>query len=116
MILRTDRPAVLFTLLPGPDRKRPTHSYGYRLTFRTAEADASGCVMLWEVSGGRLDYQIALERDDGGGLRLHCSCADAVYRCESEGRHCKHIRGLVQIGCRDTAPLGIGASGFVARS
>jgi hypothetical protein len=113
MTFRSETPAVIFTLLPGPDRKRLIRPYGYRLTYRNPASDAAGCVMLWEVSGGRLSYQIALERDEGGGLRLHCSCADAIFRGESEGRPCKHVRGLLEIGQRDegsdSAPLGIGA-------
>jgi hypothetical protein len=113
MTLRTEPPVVLFTLLPGPDRKRVARPYGYRLTYRNPDADGIGCVMLWEVSGGRLHYQIALEREETGGLRLHCSCADAIYRCESEGRVCKHVRGLLDLGGHeagsDAAPLGIGA-------
>jgi hypothetical protein len=108
-----DAPTVLFTLLPGPDRKRVARPYGYRLTYRNPDDDAAGCVMLWEVSGGRLHYQIAMERDESGSLRLHCSCADAIFRCETEGRLCKHARGLLEIGGRDTgpevAPLSIGA-------
>jgi hypothetical protein len=51
--------------------------------------------MIWEVHGGRLGYQVALERDEAGALRLHCTCADAIFRAESEGRFCKHIRGLM---------------------
>jgi hypothetical protein len=54
--------------------------------------------MTWEVSGGRLTYQIALEEDEGGGLRWHCTCADTVFRAEAEGRFCKHVRGLLLIG------------------
>jgi hypothetical protein len=113
MTFRSESAAVLFIPLPGPDRKRLSRPYGYRLTYRNPDADASGCVLLWEVSGGRLHYQVALERDESGALRLHCSCADAVYRCESEGRFCKHVRGLLEIGTRDAGPdetrLGIGA-------
>ena len=113
MTFRSEPAAVLFTLLPGPDRKRQSRPYGYRLTYRNPDRDAAGCVMLWEVSGGRLHYQVALERDESGALRLHCSCADAIYRCESEGRFCKHVRGLLEIGQRDAGPdptaLGIGA-------
>jgi len=104
---------VLFTLLPGPGRKRAACTYSYRLTYRNSDADAVGCVFLWEVSGGRLPYQIALERAASGALRLHCSCADAVFRGDSEGRLCKHVRGLMQIGSRgaeaSALPLGIGA-------
>jgi hypothetical protein len=104
--------AVVFTLLPGPDRKRGTRPYGYRLTYRNPDAEAVGCVMLWEVCGGRLHYQVALERDQSGGLRFHCSCADAVFRGEPEGRFCKHVRGLLDIGrCGGTgpAPVSLGA-------
>jgi len=55
--------------------------------------------MLWEVLGGRLDYQIALERAESGDLRWHCTCADAVYRGEYDSRHvCKHVRGLKELG------------------
>jgi hypothetical protein len=85
---------VLFTLLPGPDRQREECTYCYRLTYRGSEA-GPGCVMLWEVLGGRQGYQIAVEREERGSLRLHCTCADAVYRAEEEGRPCKHIRGLL---------------------
>jgi hypothetical protein len=111
MTFRREPPVVLFTLLPGPDRKRLARPYGYRLTYRNPEPDAAGCVMLWEVSGGRLHYQVALERDEAGSLRLHCSCADAVFRGEAEGRPCKHVRGLLEIGTRDpgTSPLSLGA-------
>jgi hypothetical protein len=113
MTLRLDVTTVRFTILPGPDRKRLARPYSYRLTYRNPDAEAAGCVLLWEVSGGRLPYQIAMERDEGGGLRLHCSCADAIYRGESEGRPCKHVRGLLEIGSReppsDAAALGIGA-------
>jgi hypothetical protein len=86
---------VLFTLLPGPDRKRTEQTYCYRLTYRNPVDSEVGCVMTWEVSGGRLTYQIALERDRAGELHLHCTCADAVYRADEEGRQCKHLRGLL---------------------
>jgi hypothetical protein len=91
---------VVVTLLPGPDRKRVARPYAYRLTYRNPHAEAAGCVMLWEVDGGRLLYQVALERDESGAVRFHCSCADAVFRCEPEGRLCKHVRGLLDIGRR----------------
>ena len=113
MTFSSESVTVLFTLLPGPDRKRQARPYGYRLSYRNPDRDAAGCVMLWEVSGGRLCYQVALERDEAGALRLHCSCADAIYRGETEGRLCKHVRGLLDIGSRDAGPgpdaLGIGA-------
>jgi hypothetical protein len=89
---------ILFTLLPGPDRKRSRSRYGYRITYRNPDRDAVGCALTWEVSGGRLTYQIALERDAAGNLRLHCTCADAVFRAQEQGRFCKHVRGLLQFG------------------
>jgi hypothetical protein len=88
-------PVVLFTLLPGPSRKRTPHRYGYRLTYRAAEEGAVGCVLMWDVFGGRQAYQIALERNEAGTLHCHCTCADAVYRAENDGRFCKHVRGLL---------------------
>jgi hypothetical protein len=74
--------------------------YQYRVTYRNPTPGESGCVMTWEVSGGRLPYQIALERT-ADGLLWHCSCADAVYRGEDDPAHvCKHVRGLI-----DTLPV-----------
>jgi hypothetical protein len=55
-------------------------------------------VLAWEVSGGRSPYQIAVEREENGRLRLHCTCADAVFRAELEGRFCKHVLGFLQTG------------------
>lgn len=53
--------------------------------------------MTWEVSGGRLPYQVALERTATGQYRWHCSCADMVYRGEDNPHHiCKHVRGLLE--------------------
>jgi hypothetical protein len=75
--------------------------YQYRVTYRNPAPDEAGCVMTWEVSGGRLPYQIALERTGHGDLLWHCSCADAVYRGEDDPAHvCKHVRGLI-----DTLPV-----------
>jgi hypothetical protein len=92
-------PSVVYATLPGPTRKRARGVYCFRLTYRSAEPGESGCALLWEVEGGRLPYQIALEREDGGGLRYHCTCADAVYRGEEDARHvCKHVKGLLTLG------------------
>jgi hypothetical protein len=88
-------PPEILALLPGPDRKRTATTYRYKLIYRNPADKAPGCVMLWEVSGGRLLYQIALERTEKGQLRIHCSCADAIFRAEEEGRCCKHVAGLV---------------------
>jgi hypothetical protein len=93
----------LVTRLPGPSRKRSEALYHYRLTYRNPRDDAVGCVMLWEVSGGRLPYQVALERDEAGSLHVHCTCADAIFRAEGEGRVCKHVQGLLQVSQRDAA-------------
>lgn len=83
----------LLAELPGPDRKRTPSEYRFRLTYRNPTPTEDGCVMVWHVIGGRLPYQIAVERA-GQQMRWHCTCADAVYR-EDEPRHrCKHVRGL----------------------
>jgi hypothetical protein len=89
---------VVRTELPGPDRQRSPVVYNYRLLYRSADSAAQGCVMSWEVTGGRMPYQIALERDEADNLRLHCTCADAVFRAEELGRFCKHIQGLLHFG------------------
>jgi hypothetical protein len=92
------------TVLPGPTRKRRHSAYCYRLTYTNPEPERPGCTLLWEVDGGRLPYQIVLERQPNGGLRWHCTCADAVYRGE-DGRHlCKHVRGLQALGRGETPP------------
>lgn len=103
-------PLALLTLLPGPGRKRVPQLYGYRLTYRNPDRNGPGCVMAWEITGGRMTYQVALERNAVGNLHFHCTCADAVYRAEGAGRFCKHIRGLCEfahhvsgIGSTDTA-------------
>ena len=57
----------------------------------------TGCVMAWEVSGGRGPYQVALERLSPGRMKWHCTCADAVYRGEQDPNHvCKHVTGLLE--------------------
>jgi hypothetical protein len=48
-----------------------------------------------------MPYQIALERDEAGTLGIHCTCADAIFRAEEEGRFCKHVHGLLRIGRND---------------
>jgi hypothetical protein len=88
----------LDVLLPGPDRKRTSKSYHYHLTFRRHQTEAPGCLMTWHVRGGRLPYQIALERQEHGTLRVHCTCADAIYRGEQPGHRCKHVEGFLQVG------------------
>jgi hypothetical protein len=72
-----------------------TKNYVYRMIYRNPNPRAAGCVMTWEVIGGRQAYQIAIERDSAGRLYFHCTCADAVFRGESQDHRCKHVRGLV---------------------
>lgn len=90
-------PFTLITvILPGPDRKRTPAPYHYRVTYRNPEPREPGCVMTWEVLGGRELYQVALERTAGGDHVWHCTCPDAVYH--HEYRHacgCKHVHGLM---------------------
>jgi len=95
----------LSTLLPGPDRKRTPKVYLYRLNYRNPVRAAVGCVMTWEVSGGRLPYQIAVERREDQCLKIHCTCADAVFRREEEGRLCKHAQGFLERTLRDVLSL-----------
>lgn len=90
-----EEPVLLYARIPGPDRKRTPISYVYRLMYRDLETAGPCCIMVWEVTGGRMPYQIALERDEAATLRLHCTCADAIFRGENEGRFCKHVRGLL---------------------
>jgi hypothetical protein len=100
---------IVFTMLPGPDRKRTESTYGYQLIYRNPSADEAGCVMLWHVAGGRMAYQIALERDASGELHFHCTCADAIFRAEAENRICKHVRGLLAFNCSADQPLALPA-------
>ena len=91
-------PGIAFTSLPGPTRKREPSPYCYRLTYRNPQPYEPGCVLIWDVYGGREEYQIALERETTGKLRWHCTCADAVYRGENAPHTCKHVRGLQALG------------------
>jgi hypothetical protein len=91
---------VVYASLPGPTRKRTRSAYSYHLTYRNPEPFTAGCALLWDVFGGRQPYQIALEREHGGGLRWHCTCADAVFRGEDRPHVCKHVRGLQALGRR----------------
>lgn len=88
---------VLMKILPGADRKRSPGLYCYRVTYRHASPREPGCVMTWEVTGGRGSYQIALERIEPDRMKWHCTCADAVYRTELNPKHvCKHVAGLLE--------------------
>ncbi len=88
---------MLLRLLPGPTRKREPRLYCFQITYRAPNDSHSGCLMTWDVQGGRELYQIALERMDNGQLRWHCTCADATFRGETKNGHlCKHVRGLLE--------------------
>jgi hypothetical protein len=100
-------PAVLFAALPGPTRKREPSPYCYRLTYQCNDPAAPGCVLMWDVLGGREEYQIVLERRQGGALCWHCSCADAVYRGDAGPHQCKHVKGLQGVG-RGRGELNVG--------
>jgi hypothetical protein len=102
-------PGVAFTTLPGPSRKRMPSPYCFRITYQNPKPDADGCVLAWDVMGGRDIYQVALERLPSGQVRWHCTCADAVYRGENQPQHtCKHVRGLQALG-RPTMPEAVSA-------
>jgi hypothetical protein len=88
---------MLMKILPGADRKRSPGLYCYRVTYRNALGSESGCLMTWEVTGGRTAYQIALERITPGRMKWHCTCADSVYRRDVDPKHvCKHVTGLLE--------------------
>ena len=92
------RPNVVYTLLPGPTRRRVASPYRYRLIYRSQEPAVPGCLLLWDVDGGRMNYQIALERQENGLLVYHCTCADAVYRGADRPHQCKHVKGAPRPG------------------
>lgn len=93
-----EQPLSLEIHLPGPDRKRTAATYQYRLIYQNPDPEAVGCKLIWEVSGGRVPYQIAIERTDKGEVQSHCTCADAIFRAFEANHVCKHIQGLLQIG------------------
>lgn len=100
MTLTTPKPsfALITMFLPGPDRKRRPSPYHYRVTYRNPDPSEPGCLMTWDVLGGREPYQIALERTDAGDTLWHCTCADAVYHGENDpGHRCKHVCGLREL-------------------
>jgi hypothetical protein len=97
-------PAIWYAAVPGPTPKRALSPYRFCLTYRNPNPAGAGCALLWEVRGGREVYQIALERAPSGGLRWHCTCADAVYRGEDAPHTCKHVRGLQNLGRGSATP------------
>ena len=90
--------STFFRPVPGPSRKRTIQPYLFRVVHRSADPQEPGCALSCEVFGGRLSYKVDLERRENGFYRWHCTCADAVYRAENEGRHCKHIKAILALG------------------
>jgi len=89
--------AVLTAILPGPARDQEHSLYQYRLMYRNPDAAGQGCLMLWQVIGGRDTYQITLERDEWEQVHWHCTCADAIYRGSTiPGHVCKHVAILAE--------------------
>jgi hypothetical protein len=87
--------ALVTLLLPGPDRKRRPSPYHFRVTYRNPEPEEPGCLMTWDVYGGREPYQVALEHTPDGRAEWHCTCPDAVYHGADRAAHrCKHVQGL----------------------
>jgi hypothetical protein len=90
--------AVIVATMPGPSRKRELSEYRFRVTYRGTELHSPGCLMTWEVTGGRASYQLALERTEKGDTRWHCTCADFEFRGDDQPRYaCKHVSGLVDV-------------------
>ncbi len=100
MTTTTSKPsfALITLILPGPDRKRQPSPYHYRVTYRNPDPSEPGCLMTWDVLGGRERYQIALEQTPSGETAWHCTCADAVFHGDNNHAHrCKHVRGLREL-------------------
>ena len=93
---RPIRSAIAVTL-PGPSRKQDPVEYRFRVTYRGDAIHEPGCLMTWEVQGGRSEYQLALERTEEGETRWHCTCADFEFRGEHPQYRCKHVGGLVDV-------------------
>jgi hypothetical protein len=87
--------AIVTVILPGPDRKRTPAPYQFRVSYRNPEPTGPGCVMTWQVLGGREEYQVAAERTEGGRVEWHCTCPDAIYHEDHRNAHgCKHVQGI----------------------
>ena len=99
MKLTKPRPTrgVIAVPMRGPTRKQDEAEYRFRVTYRGTASQEPGCLMTWEVTGGRTPYQLALERTDSGDTRWHCTCADFVYRGDHPRYRCKHVGGLVDV-------------------
>lgn len=87
--------AIVTVVLPGPDRKRTPAPYQFRVSYRNPEPTEPGCVMTWQVIGGREEYQVATERTEDGRVEWHCTCPDAVYHEDHRNAYCcKHVQGI----------------------
>ena len=65
----------------------------FRLTYRSRDPKADRLYAALGRIRRRSEYQIAVEREEGGCVRWHCTCADWVYRNEDfPDYQCKHIR------------------------
>src|SRR5438445_9545343 len=53
---------IVAVVLPGPDRKRLPAPYMFDVTYRNPNPYEPGCLMTWNVRGGREAYQVAAER------------------------------------------------------
>ena len=54
------------------------------------------------------------KRKEKGTIGLHCTCADAVYRAEEQGRFCKHIKGLLHAGASLARQVTVSVHGISA--
>jgi predicted nucleic acid-binding Zn finger protein len=78
-----------------------TANYTFRRVFSAEPGVREGCLGVWEVLGGKENYQIAIEAVAGGWQQWHCTCPDAVYRSGPIGRACKHVVALRKANPRD---------------
>ena len=76
-----------------PDGTRSSWCTGW--STRCWNITEPGCVMTWQVTGGREEYQVAAERADDGHINWHCTCPDAIYHERYRNAcHCKHVQGI----------------------
>ncbi len=96
---------VVTTTLPGPNRQRRPTRYEYRVRYRNPDLHRPSCLMIWDVLGGRDNYQIAAERTIDNRIAWHCTCPDAIFRGSRHPTHfCKHVHGLFTLLNIDSGP------------
>lgn len=94
----SDSPGVVTAILPGPNRQRRPTRYAYCVRYRNPDPRQPGCLITWDVLGGRDDYQIAAEWTLDNRIAWHCTCPDAIFRgSRHPARFCKHIHGLFTV-------------------